>query len=384
MWRERDRGQGPVLFPADLSDLDLKGAAGRRYRLHWYTYEGGARHFDAILKKGWQKTPRLWRMLLSLAFQELIWDRDEKAWAIVDAWVKMTKSVAGAKAVPILNACLREMGRRIDSQTVTIENALPKKLVQTWQLSGKKTQDLVRLLDSPRKNFFHPFKGDLLPDTNAKVVEWSGGKCLIPEQGLPPGELLKTHSGLGFFQNLSAAELSHELLKHVRWPMLDYCAAPGGKSWQLARLTQGKAHINMHEQNPERRKLINDNPLLSHNPALKLVLSEDLQSNQYESILIDVPCDNSGVLIRAPEAIRHQWKGGDDFKSIQTELFASAISLLRESGMIFYSTCSLSTAENERRVAEICQKYGLTCRFEKRWWPDKEGRHGAFLACLEM
>lgn len=102
----------------------------------------------------------------------------------------------------------------------------------------------------------------------------------------------------------------------------------------------------------------------------------------FEAVLLDVPCSNSGVLSKCPEAMRHYWKAGDNFLEVQEQALLKGLSLLKENGRLYYSTCSIDPVENSLRVREFSRKYHLKIASEKQWLPDHEGRHGAYLAML--
>ena len=382
-WCKRDKGKSPVLFPPDLSQSSI--SYGRLYRQLWYTFEGGARYFEKSLKKGWLKTPRRWRILLSLAFAEIIWDQQEKHYASVNEWVEIAKKETGNISSKVINGNLRTLLREIDSKSFTLQMALPDSLIKQWESNRLEPSQMVEVLRKGNFLHWHFLKNtDMLQEEECQLIEWENIKCFQLNQGLSPNHFLKGEN-LGFFQNINAAKIAANVINStdINTPILDLCSAPGGKSWQMAKL-QPLKNIHMHEVNPKRAKLIVENKIFTSYENISFIDEDVLKKRNYSEILIDVPCSNSGVLAKNPEAIKHFWTPEDSFKDIQHQIFDFACEILNSSGSLFYSTCSINARENDFRIQEFLNKTNSQLIFEKKYYPDIHGEHGGYLAQIKM
>lgn len=378
LWLKEDRGRGPILFPPDLSKRSIDTSLFPLYRRLWLSYESGIEVLGSLLKSGWSKTPRPWRMILSLAYAELMW-AEEAAHdhGIVHSWVELAKKHSTKGAVGVINGSLRNLCRKIESGELSrrSESLLPDALLSVLSHRDLSFGLFLSHLDGPRRTMW--FADSREVDSEGAVLD-HGGVWL--DLGVDPQLQMKDRGG--FVQNDSAAQACLEAYRSITssasGPVLDYCAAPGGKTRQLKRL--GLERLKFFDGNPKRlKKMVRD---FGEWGESHLASVEDLDLGEFAAVLLDVPCSNSGVLSKAPEAIRHYWKPGDEFLEIQEELLLKGLSLLREDGLLLYSTCSMDPVENEERVKSFVRKFELSLRWERHWLPDGEGRHGAYMACL--
>jgi len=382
-WLRSDKDSSSVLFPPDLSGS--KKSKGKAYRQLWFTFEGGARYFDQSLKKGWLKTPRRWRMILSLAFAEIIWCDLNKAYAPINEWVGIAKSETGEISSKVINGTLRSLLRSIEVKKWDLEMSLPVSLIKLWCEQKFKPLDLVDILRDGNHLFWHPLgkRHQLLSELGTEI-NFDKNTCWRLSHGNSP-ELLLESEGLGFFQNITAARLANEVSKTISdtGVFLDYCAAPGGKTWQIAKLLPNK-QIRMYEFNQKRSEMIRSNKILSNLPKVKLLEEKELAQENYSEILIDVPCSNSGVLVKSPEAIRHFWIPEDVFEKVQKKMLEEAYDRLGGVGILFYSTCSMNIRENSARVNNFILEYDCELLAENSWYPDDSGAHGGYLAQIKL
>ena len=383
-WLECDKGQGPILFPPDASQRALPPHLFRAYRRLWLSYESGTILLGQLLKKGWRKTPRLWRVILSAAYSELMWSDSSQYFAIVHSWVEIAKHKGNKVAVAVINGCLRSVCRQMESGTWSRAEVIPKNYRDAWVQSGGFLENMVNILDEQRRQFWFPEKLlDSPPVEGAEKMESGVLQGWRLPLGIFPESFINEHGG--FFQNLSAAELCGEVVKDFKArgakQMLDVCAAPGGKSWQMSRL--GIQSVRYFDDNPKRLLEMEQSKIARLYPNVKKVSLKNLEELTFDSVLLDVPCSNSGVLSKCPEAIRHYWKAGDEFLEVQEQILLKGLSILKEGGRLYYSTCSIDPVENSMRVKEFARKFQLKVLAEKQWIPDGVGRHGDYLAMLD-
>ena len=140
--------------------------------------------------------------------------------------------------------------------------------------------------------------------------------------------------------------------------ILDLCAAPGGKTTQLAELAGDAAEIIACDVSEHRLRRVDDSVhrlgLSSVTPALIERDGQGIPQGPYDAVLVDVPCSNTGVLSRRPEA-RWRFKEGDlpELVQLQTKLLMTAIDLVRPGGRVVYSTCSIEPEETTQLISDV-------------------------------
>ena len=144
--------------------------------------------------------------------------------------------------------------------------------------------------------------------------------------------------------------------------ILDMCAAPGGKTCHLAELSDDQAQITACDVSEERLQRIRYNARrLQLNSVTTILVARDGQdfpAGPFDAILVDVPCSNTGVLWRRPEA---RWRFHEHellyLVPLQTRLLIQACERLRPGGRIVYSTCSVEPEENRGVVDAVLQAF---------------------------
>ena len=94
--------------------------------------------------------------------------------------------------------------------------------------------------------------------------------------------------------------------------VLDFCAAPGGKTAQIAWRLEGRGRLVAHEVNPRRLARLRQNLVRLRLDCVEVVSDASaisLQPSTFDRVLVDAPCSNTGVLRRRPDA---RWRWSDD------------------------------------------------------------------------
>ncbi len=181
----------------------------------------------------------------------------------------------------------------------------------------------------------------------------------------------------------------------------DLCAAPGGKTTQIAGKMAGSGFLLCNEINPKRAKILSRN-IERMGVANALVTNEHPQNlaqkygGFFHRVLVDAPCSGEGMF-RKEEAAVTDWS--EETVSMcanrQKEILRSAASLLRPGGRLVYSTCTFAPEENEQVISSFLQEHpefspefaeapwftpGINGTF--RMWPHKLLGEGHFAAVL--
>ena len=170
------------------------------------------------------------------------------------------------------------------------------------------------------------------------------------------GYLPAHHAGLFYIQEPSACSAVTALDPQLGETVLDLCAAPGGKSTQIAGLLQGQGFLWSNEivKNRAQVLLSNTERLGVRNGVVSSChpqrLCEALQGF-FDRVLVDAPCSGEGMFRRDPEAVA-QWSPESVPACAQRQraILDSAALAVKEGGVLVYSTCTFSKEENEDNV----------------------------------
>lgn len=191
------------------------------------------------------------------------------------------------------------------------------------------------------------------------TVEWSKDAIIInnaKEQDLQELEIYK--NGEIYLQSLSSMLPPIILEPNKDEDILDMCAAPGGKTTQIAAITQNKAHITACEMNNIRAERLKYN-LEKQGVTSAFVMQKDAREIDnffsFDRILLDAPCSGSGTIDLNNEKTFKYFtpKLIDKTTKAQEKLIKKAVTLLKPGHEMIYSTCSILSIENEEIVENI-------------------------------
>ena len=140
-------------------------------------------------------------------------------------------------------------------------------------------------------------------------------------------------------------------------PVLDMCAAPGGKTFTIAELMRNQGTVHAFDLHPHRVKLIQDG---AERLGLSCVHTGVQNAAQYQKnmpaadrILCDVPCSGFGVIRRKPEIKYKPLESFAELPELQYQILETSANYLKPGGILVYSTCTVLRRENE----EVVQKF---------------------------
>ena len=152
----------------------------------------------------------------------------------------------------------------------------------------------------------------------------------------------------------AAAALPARLLGDVAGlDVLDLCAAPGGKTAQLAA---AGAKLTAVDRSPARLERLQQNlSRLGLSADTVVAKAEEFrQSMSFDAVLLDAPCSATGIVRRNPD-IPHLKRPEDiaSLKSLQAKMLDNAVTLVRPGGLLVYCTCSLEPEEGEEQIEAL-------------------------------
>jgi 16S rRNA (cytosine967-C5)-methyltransferase len=155
-----------------------------------------------------------------------------------------------------------------------------------------------------------------------------------------------------------AASLPARLLGRGPGSALDLCAAPGGKTMQLAAAGWD---VTALEISPSRAARLHENLSRTHSPA-NVVIADAFDwapAAQLDALLIDAPCSATGIFRRHPDVLyRAHAAIVAEMAALQTRLLDRAAGWVRPGGKLVYATCSLEPAEGEEQLARFLAAHG--------------------------
>ncbi len=284
--------------------------------------------------------------------------------AAVDTAVRLTEKHRLGRQKAFVNGLLRTMTRNGHDWMLTQDEArlnTPDWLLKTWinDYGLRFAAEIARanLVEAPL---------DITIKDTAERLYWEGALKASP---IGAASLRRMEGGAvtdmtgfddgGWWVQDAAAALPATLLtdnlrgKHV----LDLCAAPGGKTMQLAAMG---AHVTALDRSAKRLKRLEDNLLrtkLSENVTITVADGAQWRppkDNAPDYILLDAPCSATGTIRRHPDM--PHLKSPDDIarlNSIQNRILDNAFDMLARGGTLIYCTCSLQKSEGEAQITRL-------------------------------
>ncbi|WP_298784247.1 16S rRNA (cytosine(967)-C(5))-methyltransferase RsmB [uncultured Marinococcus sp.] len=293
--------------------------------------------------------------------------------AVVDEAVKIAKQRGNKGVSGFVNGVLRSLQRKGFPDTSAIKNAEerlavdyshPAWMLKEWQ-NAYGEQTALRIAEA----------NNVTPKTSVRVspeAELEDVQEMLEQEGIQTtrgaiaekalivekGNVLVTEAyqnGYITVQDESSMKAGEALKVEESMDILDACAAPGGKSTDLAERTGPGGSVTAHDLSAKKLNQIEEQAarLQLENIATAAgdarQLTTTFPARTFDRVLVDAPCSGLGVIRKKPE---QKWaKKVEDFErlpEIQQEILNEAVSMLRFNGRIVYSTCTIRPEENEQ------------------------------------
>jgi len=392
---------------------------------------------DCFAQRPAHKQPPDLRLILHLGLYQLAFLDQIPASAAIHTSVELARQMGLGSLTGVVNGILRAYQRQVldqpekdplkpledtlpadPIQALGIRHSFPDWLVSLWweRLGPVETEQLCAWFNQPphldlRVN---PLRADV-----NKVIQAlaAAGIPALPISEVPGALRLQDHAGditalPGFaqgwwsVQDASAQQVVHCLDPQPGERVIDCCAAPGGKTTQIAQHMQDRGEIWALDRHPHRLRRLEENRqrlgLSSIRPLAIDLLSLSAAADRVsgteslppaplppwqsaDRVLLDAPCSGLGTLHRHADA---RWRQTPEripeLAHLQAQLLQVAARWLKPGGVLVYATCTLHPAENEEIIQAFLDSH-------PNWaaegdplliWPHRQDRDGFFIQRL--
>lgn len=297
--------------------------------------------------------------------------------AAVNESVKLAKRFGRTSASGMVNAVLREFLRRGKNYPVPmdfihsseVQYSAPLWLVESLARDYGIEPMIDLLSDSVkappttiRMNSTHCTEEELLAalgNISAKKSE------LIPNcYELDGGDVVSTEAfAKGYFhvQDKASQLCCMALAPTENDRVLDICGAPGGKTFTMAELMNGRGEIYSFDLHEKRAELIRKGAARLGLENIRAAAGDaavfDPDLPRFTKILCDVPCSGIGAIRRKPEIKYKNESDFDELPDIQYRIAENALNYLEVGGELVYSTCTLRKKENDEVIGRLLQNH---------------------------
>ena len=363
---------------------------------------------DQILDRKLQKSPPLAvRTILRVALAQTL-VLETPAFAAVSTAVKLAERETKTRPYKnLVNAVLRGIEREGPGLT-TAESNLPEWLAARWRATYGEailTGLALAARDEPSTDL------SLKPDVDAAAVaEALDGEVMA-------GNTVRTgrrgdlaswpgfDDGIWWVQDAAAAVPVRLLAPKAGESIVDFCAAPGGKTLQIA--ASGASVVALDRSAPRLKRLTENLARTGLSAEVVAVPAEDWDDPRtFDAVLLDAPCTATGTFRRNPEVLRAT-KPADVAKlaDVQHRLLDAAAERVKPGGRLVYCVCSLEREEGETQIIAFLRRnpafktapadpaaigapeQALTpegwLRILPSMWAEKGGLDGFFIARLD-
>lgn len=350
--------------------------------------------------------------LLRLGLYQIFWLDRIPNHAAVHETVEMAKQDGFGPQAGFVNAILRGYLREFDATKKLLTElkttqppvgwSHPEWLATRWQerWGAEKTATLLEWNNTPPKTFA---RVNTLKADPGKLLErwrmeekveydfvrhdWLDESQVFELKEHPPlAELGSFRDGWFYVQDPSTLLAVRELDPKPGETVLDFCAAPGGKTTFIAQLMRNEGRVVAQDVSEDRLRLVRENCARLGVTCVGMTATSNvaLRTSHFDKVLVDAPCSNTGVLRRRVD-LRWRLQPAEivRLRVAQLGLLRQAALRLKAGGVLVYSTCSLEPEENQDVVKQfLAEQSAFKLESERELLPFAEAVDGAYVARL--
>lgn len=286
--------------------------------------------------------------LLYVGAAQILYMDDVPGYAAVNETVEAAKVSGGRKRLDgVVNGVLRTLLRRraeiegeLAASPLAVRESYPDWLIERWiaRYGAEKAESLAKWHNEPAETFL------AYPD--GRYEKLPRGEKVQDAEGYASGDFI--------VQDPATKAVVDMLQVKPGAKVLDFCAAPGGKTVQIAWRMKGEGRLVAQEVKPKRLKRLKENLSRMGMDWVEAVDSLEYPKGEgdlFDCVLVDAPCSNSGVIRRRPD-VRWRLDAGHLAEAVKLQSFilSCAAKFVAPGGILVYATCSNEPEENGLRV----------------------------------
>ena len=285
----------------------------------------------------------------------------------------------------LVNAVLRKLAASRSAPPEDRRQLLPPELLAAWKkhLAPEALDEVLEALFTEPLFSFRCCR-DAAPPEDATALPGFGNFRFFAAPD--PQELLNSQEFRRgeYYIHDPATSLAVSLPDYTQVnSALDLCAAPGGKTLMLAERLRKGAKLVAADRSEKRQERTRENCRLHKVNAEIVVAEPEKLTGSFDLVLADVPCGNSGVFRRRPDAM---WRFSParlkELSALQARILDAAARLVAPGGQLVYSTCSIEPAEDDAAVAAFLARDQEFSLLKSRLLLPSLVNDGAFAALL--
>ncbi len=364
---------------------------------------------DAILGQ-FVKKPKVPKMkplirtvLRSSVYQIVFMDGVPDA-AVCNEAVRIVKNHGLGGLSGFVNGVLRNISRNKDSITykgLAEAYSMPQWIIDEWeeQFGEETTKQILEELLEEKKTCIRVNTGNISVEDLTKNLR-AQGMAVEPCEEIPYALYISGYdylrgipeflAGDFYIQDFSSMMVAHSAGIRQGDHVIDVCAAPGGKSLHAAELLAGTGLVEARDLSDHKVSLLEENIKrmgLDNIRAEKwdaTILKEE-SIGQADVVICDAPCSGLGVVAKKPDIKYHMTKETQkELAILQRQILDVVCAYVKAGGTLMYSTCTISSQENEDNVAWFLEKHpDFSLETEKQFLPKAGKQDGFFLAKMK-
>ena len=360
---ERDRAFSSVLLPA----VEERLSSADRGLCHELVLGVLRRqmYLDKVIEvfAGAKKLDTAVRIALRLGAYQLLFLDKVPAYSAINESVGLVQKAKKTSAKGFVNAILRRISEKTpvlsfadEIERISIETSHPRWLIEKWSDEfGRADAEAIAVANNviPKTAF------RVLSDDNVEGLEKSEfvDGCYIAAS-LDKELRERADRGEIYFQDEASQIVAQMVGRELGSTFLDVCAAPGGKTTQIARenrramIVAGDLHAARVEHLREtcHRQGVDFVTVVQYDAEVALPFAD----NSFDTVFVDAPCTGTGTIRRNPE-IRYSLVPDDlgELPRKQLAILKNASKVVTPGGRLVYSTCSFEREENEQVIKEF-------------------------------
>jgi len=318
------------------------------------------------------------KILLYLAFYQLLYCDSIPEYAAVNESVNLAKKLYGDNVAKFINAVLRSYLRiseihypEDNVDRLAVQYSFPENIISKWlECWGKEnTEKLCKYFNKTPE--LHIRINKMATDKSRLLEYFKRRDILVRESGISENTLISNQTsevlkniafseGYYSIQDSSSALVVELLDPASDESILDLFAGPGGKATYIAELMENTGEIISVDKFPQKTKKIKQAMERLQIKNMQIITKDSLKygpvAPAFDKVLLDVPCTGWGVFQKKAEL---RWQLNQDLPKLlklQENALKTGSAFVKKNGFLIYSTCTLNEEENEQQISKFLKK----------------------------